>query len=110
MLSIKIIKPASEREGKNALSKRLIKQLKNSSIEVKKSELPQQMESLVSFFRNGLGVKVSFQGVIQEHADVFIQMDYFHLFIMYLDRPVSVPQSPEINYHLFSFVRMQVRV
>ena len=68
------------------------------------------MESLVSFFRNGLGVKVSFQGVIQEHADVFIQMDYFHLFIMYLDRPVSVPQSPEINYHLFSFVRMQVRV
>ena len=64
MLSIKIIKPASEREGKNALKKRLIKQLKNSWIEVKKSELPQQMESLVSFFRNGLGVKVSFQGVI----------------------------------------------
>ena len=68
------------------------------------------MELLVSFFRNGLGVKVSFQGVIREYADVFIQMDYFHLFIMYLDRPVSVPPSPEINYHLFSFVHIQVKV
>ena len=64
----------------------------------------------MSFFRDGLGVKISFQGVLKERADVFIQMDYFLLFIMYLDYPVSVPQSPEISYHLFSFVHVRVKV
>ena len=31
-------------------------------------------------------------------------MHYFHSFIVYLDRPISVPLSPEINYSLFSLV------
>ena len=29
---------------------------------------------------------------------------------MYMDHPVSMPQSPEINYHLFTFVQIQVKV
>ena len=31
-------------------------------------------------------------------------MHYFHRFIVYLDRPISVPLLPEINYSLFSLV------
>ena len=33
-----------------------------------------------------------------------IYTDYFHFFLIYLDRPVSVSRSPGINYYLFSFV------
>ena len=35
-------------------------------------------------------------------------MDYFHSFTTYLDGPICV--SPKINYHLFSFVHIQVKV
>ena len=37
-------------------------------------------------------------------------IDSFHSFIMYLECPVSAPLSPEINYHLFSFIHIQVMV
>ena len=50
LLIVKIIKPANERKDQNALSTRVIKQLKNSWINIRRSQLPQQMESLVPFF------------------------------------------------------------
>ena len=37
-------------------------------------------------------------------------MNYFHRFTEYLDRPVSMPLSLEINHYLFSFVQIQVKV
>ena len=89
---------------------KVIKHLKNSWIKVKRSELPQQMESLVPFLSDGTGVKTPFRGVLKYRSEVFIPMDCFHLFIMYLDRPVSMPLSPEISHRLFSFVHIQVKV
>lgn len=65
---------------------------------VKRSELPRQMESLVTL------VKIPFQGDIKYRSEVLLWMHYFHCFIVYLDRPISVPLSPQINYSLFSLV------
>ena len=59
-----------------------MKQLNNSLINVKRSELPPQMAPLVPYLSNGLGVKIPFQGVLKEHSKVLIRMDYFHLFII----------------------------
>ena len=53
--------------------------VKNSWIKVKRSELPQQMESLVPFLSDGTGVKTPFRGVLKDRSEVFIPMDYFHL-------------------------------
>ena len=52
LLSVKIIKPANERNGQKVLNKRVTKQPENSWIKVKRSELLQQMELLVSFLSN----------------------------------------------------------
>ena len=79
------------KENVKMLSMKVIKHLKNSWIKVKRSELPQQMESLVPFLSDGTGVKTPFRGVLKDRSEVFIPMDCFHLFIMYLDRPVSMP-------------------
>ena len=35
---------------------------------------------------------------------------WIHRFIVYLERPVSVPRSLEISYHVFLFVHIQVKV
>ena len=91
------------------LNKGVIQQLNNSWINVKRSELLQQMESLVPFLSDGLGVKIPFQGVLNDRFEVLLRMDYFHCFIVYLDRTESVPWSLEISYHLLSFVHIQVR-
>ena len=88
MLSINTIKPANERKIKTFS---IIKLLKNSWISVKRSELLQQMESLVSFLSDGLSVKIPFQGVLKDRSEVFIPVNYFHLFMTYLDHPASVP-------------------
>ena len=93
-------KPASERKGQNVLNKRVIKQLKNSWINIKRAERPQQMEALVPFLAmasvlrshlmvsskivprylyDGLSVKIPFDGVLKDRSEVFIPMDYFHL-------------------------------
>ena len=66
-----------------------MKQLKNSWINVKRSEL---LQLLVSFFSDGLGI-IPFQGLpkAKGHSKAFIRMDYFHIFIMYLVQPVSAP-------------------
>ena len=42
------------------------------------------MEPLVFFFSDGLGIMIPFQGVPKGRSKAFIQMDYFHIFIMYL--------------------------
>jgi len=91
------------------LNKRVIKQLNNSLINVKRYELPHQMKSLVPFLSDGLGVKIPFQGVLNDRFEVLLRMDYLHCFIVYLDRTVSVPWSLEISYHLLSFVPIQVK-
>ena len=98
------------KENVKMLSMKVIKHLKNSWIKVKRSELPQQMKSLVPFLSDGTGVKTPFRGVLKYRSEVFIPMDYFHLFIMYLDRPVSMPLSPEISHCLFSFGQIQLKV
>ena len=85
MLSINTIKPANERKIKTFS---IIKLLKNSWISVKRSELLQQKESLVPFLSDGLGVKIPFQGVFKDRSEVFMRMDYFHLLVIFLDRPV----------------------
>ena len=72
-------KPANERKGQNVLNKRVIKQLKNSWINIKRAELPQQMEALVPFLSDGLGVKIPSEGVLKDRSEVFTRMDYFHL-------------------------------
>ena len=105
-----MIKPANERKSLNVLNKIVTKQHKNSWISIKRLQLLQQLESLVSFLSDDLGVKIPFQGVLKDRSQVFIRMDYFHLFIVYLDRPVGVPPSPDINYHLFSLVHIQLKV
>ena len=94
MLGVKMIKPANERKSLNVLNKIVIKQHKNSWISIKRFQLLQQMESLVPFLSDDLGVKIPFQGVLKDRSQVFIRMYYFHLFIVYLDRPVGVPPSP----------------
>ena len=109
MFSVEIIKRANERKGQNVLNKRVIKQLKNRWINVKRSELPHQMESQMSFLSDGLGVKITFEGVLNDRFGVLLRMDYLHCFIVYLDRTVSVPRSLEVSYHLLSFVHIQVR-
>ena len=109
MFSVEIIKRANERKGRNVLNKRVIKQLQNGWINVKRSELPHQMESQMSFLSDGLGVKITFEGVLNDRFGVLLRMDYFHCFIVYLDRTVSVPRSLEVSYHLLSFVHIQVR-
>ena len=109
MFSVEIIKRANERKGRNVLNKRVIKQLQNGWINVKRSELPHQMESQMSFLSDGLGVKITFEGVLNDRFGVLLRMDYFHCFIVYLDRTVSVPLSLEVSYHLLSFVHIQVR-
>ena len=68
------------------------------------------MESLVPFLIDGLGVKIPYQSVLKDRSEVFIRIDYFHRFTEYLDRPVSVPLSFEINHYLFSLVQIQVKV
>ena len=68
------------------------------------------MESLVPFLSDDLGVKIPFQGVLKDRSQVFIRTDYFHLFIVYLDRPVGVPPSPDISYHLLRLVHIQLKV
>ena len=110
MFSVEIIKRANERKGRNVLNKRVIKQLQNGWINVKRSELPHQMESQMSFLSDGLGVKITFEGVLNDRFGVLLRMDYFHCFIVYLDRTVSVPRSLEISYHVFLFVHIQVKV
>ena len=55
------------------------------------------------FLGDGLGVKIPFQGVLNDRFEVILRMDYFHCFVMCPDRPVSVPWSLEIIYHLLSF-------
>ena len=45
------------------------------------------------FLSDGLSVKIPLQGVLKDCSEVFMRMDYFHFFILYLDRPVSVPRS-----------------
>ena len=82
MLGVKMIKPANERKSLNVLNKIVTKQHKNSWISIKRFQLQQQMESLVSFLSDDLGVKIPFQGVLKDRSEVFIRMDYFHLFIM----------------------------
>ena len=109
MFSVKDIKPANERKGQKVHKKRVIKQRKNSWINVKRYELPQQMESLVPFVSDGLGVKITFQGVLRHRFEVLLRMDYFHCSIMCPDRPVSVPRSLEISYRLLIFLYIQVR-
>ena len=37
-------------------------------------------------------------------------MDYFRSFTVYLDSSKSVPPSPAISYHLFSFAHIQVKL
>ena len=73
MLSINTIKPANERKIKTFS---IIKLLKNSWISVKRSELLQQMESLVSFLSDGLSVKIPFQGVLKDRSEA---VSYTHL-------------------------------
>ena len=70
LLSVKIIKPANEKQGKNVLNKRFIKQPKNSWISIKRSELPQQMELLVPFLIDVLGVEIPFQSVLKDCSKV----------------------------------------
>ena len=63
------------------------------------------------FLGDGLGVKIPFQGVLNDRFEVILRMDYFHCFVMCPDRPVSVPWSLEIIYHLLSFFfHIQVKV
>ena len=66
------------------------------------------MESLVPFLSDGLGYDPI--SVLSYRSEVFIRMDYVHRFIVYLNRPLSVPRSPEIKYNFCSFVHIQVRV
>ena len=105
-----MIKPANERKSLNVLNKIVIKQHKNSWISMKRFQLLQQLESLVPFLSDVLGVKIPFQGVLKDRSQVFIRMDYFHLFIVCLDRPVGVPPSPDISYHLLRLVHIQLKV
>ena len=59
------------------------------------------MDLLVPFLNDGLGVKTPFQGVLKDRSEVY-EWTISAFFILYLDRPVSVTRSPEINYQLFS--------
>ena len=68
MLSVKIIKPGNDR---NALYKRVITECKNSWIDIERFELPQKMESLVPFLRDGFGVEIQFLGVLKDRSEVF---------------------------------------
>ena len=68
-LRVKTVKPANGRKGQNVLDKRVIKQLKNSWSNVKRSEL---MDLLVPFLNDGLGVKTPFQGVLKDRSEAFI--------------------------------------
>ena len=77
---------------------------------MKRSELPQQMESLVPFPYDDLGVKVPFQSVFKDRTEVFIRIDYFNRFIVYLDSHMSVPLTSKIYCHLFRFAHIQVKI
>lgn len=50
----------------------------NGSINMKRSELSQQVESLVPFLVDGLGVEIPFQCVFRDNSEVLTRVDYFH--------------------------------
>ena len=77
MLGVKTIKPANERKAQYALSKIVIKQLKDSWINVKNLGSRSRRESLVPLLIDGLGVKIPYQSVLKDRSEVFIRIDYF---------------------------------
>ena len=107
LLCIKIIKPANKRKNQNAVNTRIIKELKNSLIDVKRSELWQQIESLVPFLCDGLGVLTPFQSVFKDCTKILIPVVYFNRFTIYLGSHMSIPLSSKIYNHLLSFVHIR---
>ena len=69
---------------------------------IKRAELPQQMESLVPFLSDGLRV---FSNIVPRYLYEWTISTFSSCIWI-----VSVPRSTEINYHLFSFVHIHVNV
>ena len=77
---------------------------------MKRSELPQQMESLAPLLYDGLGVQVTSQSVLKDRTEVLMQVNYFNRFTLYLDSYMRVPLSSKIHPLLFSFAHIQVKL
>ena len=111
LLSIKIIKPAANRrKDQNTLSKRVIKELKNSWIDIKRSELPQQMESLVPFLCDGLGVRSQFKVSSKIIPGYLYELTVSTGSSCIWIATWAYSLSAEIHYRLFSFAYIQVKV
>ena len=63
------------------------------------------------FLSDGLGVKIPFQGVLNDRFEEHLRMVsiFFFFFFHVSGSPESVPWSLELSYHLLSFVHIQVR-